>query len=98
MTVRWPALPNAQAYDFQLAREGDFAQPLRDVRVTTTQYQAADLLAGNYRMRLRSVSQDGFAGPWGEPQLFVVPEPPKPETKPWQKLLWVLPALFLLGL
>ncbi len=98
ITVRWPALPNAHAYDFQLARDGDFAQPLRDVRVTTTQHQVENLEPGSYRMRLRSVSQDEYAGPWGQAQVFVVPEPEKPDPEHWKKLLLVLPFLLILGL
>lgn len=98
ITVRWPALPNAQAYDFQLVRDGDFAQPLREARVTTTQHQVKDLQPGSYQMRLRSVSQDSYAGPWGQAQVFVVPEPVKPEPNHWKALLLLLPALLILGL
>ena len=98
VTVRWPALPNAQAYDFQLTRDPDFAQPQREARVTTTQHRFAELESGSYRLRLRSISQDGFAGPWGQAQIFVVPEPEKPEPAHWKKLLLVLPALLFLGL
>lgn len=98
ITVRWPALPNAQAYDFQLARDGDFAKPLRAERVTTTQQRVSDLTPGNYQMRLRSISQDGFAGPWGQVQVLVVPEPEKPEPSHWKALFLLLPALLMLGL
>lgn len=98
VTVRWPALPNAQAYDLQLTQGGGFEPALKDVRVQDAQYSIADLAPGSYRMRLRSVSQDGFAGPWSQAQAFVVPEPPKPEPNHWHKLLLVLPALLILGL
>ena len=98
ITVRWPALAHALAYDLQLAREGGFDQPLMTVRVPAAQHTIADLAPGSYRMRLRSVSQDEFAGPWGQPQAFAVPEPPKPEPNHWHKLLLVLPVLLILGL
>ncbi len=98
VTVRWPALPNAQAYDLQLTQDTGFESPLAAVRVQATQHAMADLAPGSYQLRLRSVSQDGFAGPWGQAQTFVVPEPPKPEPRHWQKLLLVLPVLLILGL
>jgi hypothetical protein len=98
VTVRWPALPHARAYDLQLARDDGFEQPLLDVRPAAVQYQIPSLAPGSYRLRLRSVSEDGFAGPWGQVQSFVVPEPAPPEPNPWRKLLLVLPVLVILGL
>jgi hypothetical protein len=98
VTVRWPALPHARAYDLQLARDDGFEQPLLDVRPEAPQYQIPSLAPGSYRLRLRTVSQDGFAGPWGQVQSFLVPEPVKPEPNPWRKLLLVLPVLVILGL
>lgn len=98
VTVRWPALPNAQAYDLQLARDDGFERPLLDVRPEAAQYQIPSLAPGGYRLRLRAVSQDGFAGPWGQVQSFVVPEPVQPEANPWHKLMLVLPVLLILGL
>jgi predicted phage tail protein len=98
VTVRWPALPNARAYDLQLTRDDSFDRPLLDVRPEAAQYQIPSLAPGGYRLRLRSISQDGFAGPWGQVQSFVVPEPAPAEPSPWRKLLLVLPVLVILGL
>lgn len=98
VTVRWPALPNARTYDLQLAQDEGFARPLLDVHPEVAQFQIPSLAPGSYRLRLRSVSQDGFAGPWGQVQTFVVPEPAPPEPSPWRKLLLVLPVLVILGL
>jgi len=98
VTLRWPALPNAMAYDLQMAQDGGFEKPLLDVRAETAQHQLTGLAPGSYRLRLRAVSQDGYAGPWGPVQSFQVPEPVKPEPNHWEKLLLLIPVLVILGL
>lgn len=101
VTMRWPALPHALAYDLQIApADGNFDSPSIAVRSTTPQHQLRDLPPGGYQLRVRAISQDGIAGPWGRPQRFVIPEPvpPEPPPSPWRVLLILLPALLLLGL
>jgi hypothetical protein len=100
VTIRWPTLPNASAYDLQVTPGTDFTQALIDIRSSTPQHQLRDLAPGAYQLRIRAISQDGFAGPWGRPQGFVIPEPvkPAPEPSPWRALLILLPALILFGL
>lgn len=99
ITVRWPVLPNAVGYDMQVATDAGFAHAVRDVRSAVPQQQLSNLAPGAYQLRVRSISADGFAGPWGQVQGFTVPEPePEPEPPPWRALLIVLPALLLLGL
>jgi hypothetical protein len=100
VTIRWPTLPNAGAYDLQVTPGTDFTQALIDIRSSTPQHQLRDLAPGAYQLRIRAISQDGFAGPWGRPQGFVIPEPvkPAPESSPWRALLILLPALILFGL
>lgn len=98
-TIRWPALQHAAAYDLQVAADAVFSQPLLDARSTVPQQQLRALPPGTYHLRVRAISQDGFAGPWGRPQQFVVPQPElAPQPSPWRALLIVLPALLLLGL
>lgn len=102
VTIRWPALPDAVGYDLQVATDTDFAQPLVSVRATQPQHALGMLAPGTYRLRVRAISQDGFAGPWGRTQNFTVPEPPPPPPPPepshWRALLIVLPMLILFGL
>ncbi len=98
VTLRWPALPNAVAYDLQLAADAGFSPATVDRRVTVAQFRVENLAPGRYHMRLRTVSQDGFAGPWGSAQVFEVPEPAPPEPAHWKKWLLLLPALLMLVL
>lgn len=100
ITIRWPVVPHATGYDLQVASGEDFSQPAVEVRSGEPQHLLHALAPGTYRLRIRATSQDGFTGPWSRPQVFVVPEPPKPapEPSPWRALLIVLPALILLGL
>lgn len=97
-TIRWPSVPHAVGYDLQVTSGADFAQPFHALRSSTSQQQLHGLGPGAYRLRVRAIGQDGFPGPWGQPEEFVIPEPPKPEPSPWRALLILLPALFLLGL
>ncbi len=101
VTVRWPAVPFASGYDVQLTQDGTFLQPLASHHAGAAQQQFGALAPGSYQLRLRSVRQDGVAGPWGPVQDLEVPAPPPPEPKPqpdWKPLLILLPALILLGL
>lgn len=97
ITMRWPALPNAVAYDMQVATDAGFAHTVREVRSAAPQQQLSDLVPGAYQLRVRAISADGFAGPWGQVQGFTVPEP-APVPPRWRALLIVVPALLLLGL
>lgn len=93
VTLRWPALPNAVAYDLPLAADAGFSPATVESRVAVAQFRVENLAPGRYHMRLRSVSQDGFAGPWGPAQVFEVPEPAH-----WKKWLLLLPLLLILAL
>lgn len=98
-TVRWPVSPHARSYELQLSNDGTFAQPLLEAGSIDSQYRMLGLTPGTYQLRLRAIAQDGYAGPWGQAQRFVVPEPPKPpEPDHWRALLLILPALLLFAL
>jgi len=102
VTIRWPALPDATSYDLQIATDTGFAQPLVSERVTQPQHALGMLAPGSYHLRVRAISLDGFAGPWGLTQQFNVPEPPPPpppaEPSHWRTLLIMLPMLIVFGL
>ncbi len=101
-SVRWPAVPHAIAYELQLARDNEtFELALLEGRSDVPQFHLLDLAPGAYQIRLRAIAADGFAGPWGRPQQFGVPQPPPPpapEPEHWRALLLLLPALLLFGL
>ena len=105
-SVRWSALPHARAYVLQLARDNaTFEPPLFEGRSEVPQFQLQNLAPGVYQIRLQAIATDGFAGPWGLPQQFTIPEPPPPPPPPpapepehWRALLLVLPVLLLFGL
>lgn len=94
LTLRWSAQPQTRAYRVQIAREADFAAPLADAEVALPQHELTGLAPGRYHVRVHSVGEDGYAGPWGPAQSFSVAEPPK--RRPWEMLLLLLPLLLAL--
>lgn len=91
-TLRWPGQLQAARYHLQVARESGFAAPLVDVRPEGTQYDLKSLAAGAYHVRVRTIGADGYTGPWGQAQTFVVPEAP---VSTWPALLLLLPLLVM---
>ena len=96
LTLRWSAQPQTKTYKLQVSRESTFNPLLLDTETGAAQYGLERLVAGKYHIRVLSIGQDGYAGPWGEPQTFTVPQEAVPEH--WKKLLLLLPLLWLLGL
>ena len=96
LTLRWSAQPRTRTYRLQVSRESTFEPLLLDTETVQAQYALEHLAPGQHHIRVRSVSDDGYTGPWGEPQTFTVPEEPAPEH--WKKLLLLLPLLWILGL
>lgn len=94
VSLRWSAQPHTASHRLQLSRDGSFNTPLLDAETTEPQYALKDLQAGTYHVRVLSVGKDGYAGPWGAAQTFVVPETPAPEH--WRALLILLPGILLL--
>lgn len=87
MVLRWQAAAGASGYRVQVARAGQLAQPLVDVRTDQAQRQLDVLPPGEYQVRVQALGSDQQAGPWSAPQRFVIPEP----TSHWPLLLLVLP-------
>ena len=96
LTLRWSAQPRTKTYRLQVSRESAFEPLLLDTETVPAQYALEHLAPGKHHIRVQSISDDGYTGPWGEPQTFTVPEEPAPEH--WKKLLLLLPLLWLLGL
>jgi hypothetical protein len=90
LALRWRASEEPGAkYAWQLAGAAGFGTPLREGTVATPALLLADLAAGTYSLRVRTINADGAAGPWGAAQEIDVPR------SPWWWLL-ALPALLLL--
>ena len=91
LTLRWTAQPQTARYQLQVARDDSFATPLADVDTDTAQYSLNDLQPGNHHVRVQATGQDGYTGPWGSTQTFVVPPPPPSH---WGALiLLIIPVL-----
>lgn len=78
---RWVSRHAGDRYDVQLAESGDpgdpgaFSAPLVERRVDAPAVSFDALAPGRYAMRVRTVDEEGFAGPYGTPQTFEVPHP-----------------------
>lgn len=79
--LAWAANADAARYRVQLAADARFAEPLADIDGVegTTIMPAQKLAPRDYWWRARSIRADGDAGPWGDPQRFVLkPLPAEP--------------------
>ncbi|WP_348014810.1 FecR domain-containing protein [Rhodoferax sp.] len=90
LTLRWTAQPQTAHYHLQVARDDHFSNPLADADADTSQFSLKDLQPGPHYVRVQATGTDGYAGPWGSTQTFVVPQPPPSR---WPALLLLLPAL-----
>ena len=92
LTLRWTAQPQTAHYRLQVARDEGFTSPLTDVTTDTVQFSLKDLQPGAHYVRVQSTGTDGYTGPWGSTQSFVVPKPSH-----WRALfLLIVPAVALL--
>ncbi|MDQ2779052.1 MAG: FecR domain-containing protein [Pseudomonadota bacterium] len=85
--LRWRAPPPGEEVRVQVARDNGFAAPVLEQSGALDRVRLADPEPGSYFLRIRSVGDDGFVGPWSAPQQFEVPR-----SKGW----YALPVLFLL--
>lgn len=76
LSLRWAAMGETVTYDFQMARDRSFTQPVVSVeKLTKPEYSSDDYLApGDYYIRIRANLQDGQTGPW-TPAQFLTVEP-----------------------
>ena len=94
LTLRWAAQPQATRYHLQVARDNQFSSPLAEVDTDTTQFNLKDLQPGPHYVRVQATDADGYNGPWGSTQTFVVPEP---SPSHWRALiLLAIPLLAIL--
>lgn len=92
LTLRWSAQPQTRGYRVQVAASTDFATLLVDTETAEPQHTVPGLVPGTHYVRVHSIGQDGYVGPWGAPQRFeVAPAPPSP----WKGWPWLLLPLLL---
>lgn len=92
-TLRWPGQEQVAHYHLQVARESGFATPLVDVQPEVAQHPLQGLTPGTYHVRVQTIGSDGYTGPWGGTQTFVVPEP---GFAGWRALLLLVPLIAFL--
>ncbi|MFZ5547790.1 MAG: FecR domain-containing protein [Pseudomonadota bacterium] len=68
LRLRWAAGKPGTRYQLQVSRSADFAQPLHDEQVDTPAWLLPQPEPGVYRVRVRAIDPEGFAGPFGAPQ------------------------------
>lgn len=86
VTLRWASQTHAARYRMQVSRDKAFVSPLADVQTEAAQYSLKDLAPGTHYVRVQSTGADGYTGPWGNPQSFVMPD----EPQYWPALLLLL--------
>jgi hypothetical protein len=78
-TVGWTAIPRAAAYRVQvLPAAPPDAAPVVDRETTDTALSVANLIPGEYRLRVQGVDADGTPGKWGRTVKLTVRELPLP--------------------
>jgi hypothetical protein len=92
LNLHWSAQPQSAHYHLQVGPDEAFATPQVDAQTDLPQYHLSGLAAGAYQVRVRAVGTDGYVGPWGSTQRFVVPQ----AQQPWWSLVLVLAVIGLL--
>jgi hypothetical protein len=89
LAMRWPASTEAGArYAYQFARDANFSQVVAQGETAKPEFATQPPGAGTYYFRVRTLTADGYAGPWGSAQSIELPD------NRWWWLL--LPAALLL--
>jgi hypothetical protein len=78
---RWAA-EVGQRFEFELAQDTRFAQPLLTRRLEQAQITLPKPAPGTYYIRVRATDADGFVGPYTMPQTFTILPPPPPAPPP----------------
>lgn len=73
MTFRWRAGLPGQRYRFQLAQRADFEAPLVDRHTAEPSVTIPRPEAGAWYLRIQTIDDDGYAGPFGPAQRISVP-------------------------
>jgi hypothetical protein len=89
LAMRWAASTEPGArYAYQLARDANFTQVIAQGETAKPEFATKPPGGGAYHFRVRTLTADGYAGPWGSGQSIELPD------NRWWWLL--LPAALLL--
>lgn len=91
MAFGWKAREPGQKFRYQVSSDPQFATLAVDTVTAEPTAKFAKPAPGTHYLRLKSIDADGFEGPFGAAQKFVIPEPPTP----WW---YYLPVLLLFAL
>ncbi len=72
VTFRWTGGLPGEQFQFQLARDSAFLDTVADVVTAEPRYQLPRPRTGVYFLRVRTLSEDGYIGPFGSPQRFIL--------------------------
>ena len=78
MVFGWKAREPGQKFRYQVSSDAQFATIAVDTVTTEPTAKFAKPVPGTHYLRLKSIDADGFEGPFGAAQKFVIPEPPTP--------------------
>ncbi len=82
VVLRWQPVPGGASYDLQVARDPRFANVVASARVAVPGYRWQRIPAERHYWRVRSLDDQGRAGPWSEVRVIdaalVAPEPLSP--------------------
>ncbi len=87
----WARAADARQYQFQLARDPEFAELLADATVDDTGHVMPTPTPGVYYFRARGISEEGVEGAFSPVNRVEIPGP-----NYWPYLIFALPLLFLL--
>lgn len=92
-TVRfsWQQAADTERYEFQLARDPEFADIMVEESLTETSFSAPRPASGVYYFRARGISPEGIAGPYSTVNRVEVPS-----EASWMLLLFLIPLVFVL--
>lgn len=72
VTFRWAGGLPGERYQFQLARDSAFLDTVVDVVTAEPRLRLHRPATGVYFLRVRTLAEDGYVGPFGPPQRFVL--------------------------
>ena len=82
VVLRWEAVPDAVAYEVEVARDRDFADAVVAERTQVPGYRWRAIPAERHYWRVRSLDANGRAGPWSETKVIesalTAPAPAEP--------------------
>jgi hypothetical protein len=83
LTLRWTAGRAGETAQFELSRDRTFATHLFEQTTTALQVDVPRPEPGTYFVRVRSIDDQGTAGPYGPIQSIEVPPPRHRRWWPW---------------